>query len=112
MVVVSGATTAPAANPTPGSPGLRRTLTLPGGTAAATWKITDLVQSAIAAYWLRESATGSGVTGKAMAPDATSAVVYAGATRGTLERTTSTSLPCTGEATGGANGPGIAAIIV
>src|SRR5262249_42356310 len=76
-----------------------------------TGKITDLVQSAIAAYWLEVSPTGSGVTGKVTAPGATSAVVYTGATRGTLERTTSTSLPCTGKATGGTNGPGIAAII-
>src|SRR5215471_13117644 len=112
MVVVRGATSAPAENPTPGNPALRGTLTLPTGTAAATGKITDLVQSAIAAYWLEESPTGSGVTGKVTAPGATSAVVYTGATRGTLERTTSTSLPCTGEATGAANGPGIAAIIV
>src|SRR5215831_19383431 len=111
MVVASGATSAPAENPIPGSPGLRGTLTLPTGTAAATGKITDLVQSAIAAYWFQESPTGSGVTGKVTAPGATSAVVYTGATRGTFERTTSTSLPCTGDATGGVNGPGIAAII-
>src|SRR5215469_2586822 len=111
MVVVSGATTAPAENPTPGSPALTGTLTPPAGTAAPTGKITDLVQSAIAAYWLEKSVMGSGVTGKVTAPGATSAVVYTGATRGTLERTTSTSLPCTGKATGGANGPGIAAII-
>src|SRR5215831_1341698 len=96
MVVVSGATTAPAENPTPGSPALTGTLTPPAGTAAPTGKITDLVQSAIAAYWLEVSPTGSGVTGKLTAPGPTSAVVYTGATRGTLERTTSTSLPCTG----------------
>src|SRR6516165_10021079 len=94
MLVVSGVTTAPVEKPTPGSPALRVTVVAPAAPPPDTAKITDLVQSATAAYPV--IAMGSGVIGRVVALGATSAVVYAGATRGTLERTTSTSLPCTG----------------
>src|SRR5690348_12397598 len=112
MVVVRGATSAPAEKPTGNAP-LRVTLAGAPLAIAATWKMTDFVQSAIAAYcnaaMAGAGAAGSRVTETLTAPGAASATVYTGATRATLERTTSTSLPCTGRPTGPAVAPVTAA---